>query len=102
MTIKANSGPSVSFGITTTSTGGVTQYNEDRGPDGSDLGYGLMDPRPFYRYTPGNTNESFNILFDNLAYADYQPSTASSNGIVSNSQPTASGNVTLTATGAGV
>lgn len=102
MVIKANSGPAVTFGITLTSTGQVTQYNEDRAPDGSDLGYGLMDPRPFYRYTPGNTNESFNILFDNLAFVDYQPSTASSNGIVSNTQPTASGSVTLTATGAGV
>lgn len=103
MTIKANSGPSVTFGITMTSTGQVSQYNEDRAPDGSDLGYGLMDPRPFYRYQPGNTNESFNIFFDNQAYVDYQPSALSSNGLVSNGSSGLGGTtLTLTATGAAV
>lgn len=103
MTIKANSGPSVTFGITQTSTGLVTQYNEDRGPDSSDLGYGLMDPRPFYRYQPGNTNESFNVFFDNQAYVDYQPTTLSTNGLVSNGSSGLGGTtLTLTATGAAV
>jgi hypothetical protein len=47
MVINANSGPSVQFGISQTSSGQVMQYNEDRAPSIDDLGTGFMDPRPF-------------------------------------------------------
>ncbi len=100
MTVSANSGPNVSFGITTTSTGQVMQYNEDRGPDVSDLGHGFMDPRPFFRYQPGNTNYSFYTMFGNQAYVDFQPAALSSNGLVSNGSSGLGGTtLTLTATG---
>lgn len=103
MVVSANSGPNVSFGITQTSTGQVTQYNEDRGPDVSDLGHGFMDPRPFYRYAPGNTNESFYTFFGNQAIVDYQPTALSTNGLVSNGSSGLGGTtLTLTATGAAV
>lgn len=101
MTLTANSGPNVSFGITTTSTGQVMQYNEDRAPSVSDLGHGFMDPRPYFRYQPGNTNYSFNTMFGNAAFVDYVPTAASSNGLVSNGTAALAGTtLTLTATGA--
>lgn len=113
MTINANSGPSIQFGITVTSTGGVQQYNEDQGPSMDDLGASILDPRAFYRYKPGQgypTNPStigFSQyqamgLYNNEAFVDYIPTTASSNGIISNSQPVSGTNLTITATGAGV
>jgi hypothetical protein len=112
MVITANTGPSIQFGITTTSTGGVQQYNEDRGPSMSDLGSGMMDPRSFYAYKPGawvtgTSTVGFSQyqtmgLFNNNAIVDYIPTATSSNGIVSNSQAVSGTNLTLTATGAGV
>lgn len=104
MGVTANSGPYVSYGITQTSTGQVTEYNEERGPDLSDLGLGLMDPRPFYKYQPGSAVGTKILgLFDSVGFVDFIPSTLSSNGLASNGS---SGNVntvlTLTATGVGV
>lgn len=103
MVLKANAGPSVSFGITQTSTGLVMNYNEDRAPDSSDLGHAIMDPRPYFRYQPGNTNEPFVSIFGNSAYVDYQPSALSTNGLVSNGSSGLGGTtLTLTATGAAI
>lgn len=104
MGVVANSGPYLSYGITQTSTGQVTEYNEERGPDLSDLGSGLMDPRPFYRYMPGSAvGTKIYSLFNNEAYVDFIPTTVSSNGLVSNGSSGVGGAVlTLTSTGAGV
>ena len=54
MGITANSGPFLSYGITTTTSGQVTEYNEERAPSVTDLGNALLDPRPTYNYSPGN------------------------------------------------
>jgi hypothetical protein len=104
MVITANSGPMVTFGITQSSTGIVMEYNEERGPDISDLGSGLMDPRPFYRYSPGNAVGSKILsLYDNAGFVDWVPAITSSNGLVSNGSSGVGGTtLTLTATGAGV
>jgi hypothetical protein len=104
MVITANSGPMVTFGITQSSTGIVMEYNEERGPDISDLGTGLMDPRPFYRYSPGNAVGSKILsLYDNAGFVDWVPAITSSNGLVSNGSSGVGGTtLTLTATGAGV
>jgi hypothetical protein len=103
MVINANAGPYVGFGITRGSTGGVSQYNEERGPSMFDLGSGMMDTRAAYAYQPGDAVGSPTLmLYNSEGFVDYQPTTASSNGIISNSQPTASGGITITASGAGV
>jgi hypothetical protein len=112
MTIVANSGPAIQFGITTTSTGAVQQYNEDRGPSLQDLGSGMMDPRPFYNYKPGawvtgTSTVGFSQyqtmgMLNNVASIDYIPAATSSNGIVASAQAVAGTNLTITATGAGV
>src|SRR3989304_9111215 len=79
MGITAVSGPSLSYGITTTSTGGVSEYNEERGPGLQDLGVGLMDPRAAYNYKPGNPPGSAVLgLWDNKGLVDAVPSAANS------------------------
>ena len=79
MGITAISGPSVSYGITTTSSGGVTEYNEERGPSLSDLGYGLMDPRPNFNYSPGNApGTPLLSLYDSRGLVDAVPFTSNS------------------------
>ena len=71
MGIVAWSGPIVGYGITTTSSGAVTEYNEERGPALFDLGQGLMDSRPNYNYDPGNAVGSrIFSLWDNAAVGD--------------------------------
>jgi len=116
MVITANSGPFLAFGITATSTGQVTQYNEDEGPSTFDQGSGLMDPRPFYRYTPGsgvNPNSSAAIgfsanqtmqLWDNVSYVDYIPAAANSSAIAvaASNAPTSGSALTLAAAGSSV
>jgi len=117
MVITANSGPFLGFGITATSTGQITQYNEDEGPSTFDQGSGLMDPRPFYRYTPGggvNPNSSAAIgfsanqtmqLWDNIAYVDYVPVTANASAIAlaaTNTTPSAATALILAAAGSSV
>jgi len=114
MVINANSGPSVQYGITVTSSGAAAQYNEDRGPSVDDLGTGMMDPRPFYRYNPGgsaNPNSSAPIgfsanqiaaFYNGEIFIDYIPSAVSTNGLVNGGVVTGGGqNVTISATGAG-
>lgn len=111
MVVVANSGPAIQFGITTTSTGGVQQYNEDRGPSMSDLGSGMVDPRSFYNYKPGAwqsvipSTVGFSQyqtmgLYNNQAFVDYIPAAVSSNALVSNGSSGLTGTLTLTATGA--
>lgn len=54
MGVTAVSGPFLQYGQTTTSTGGLTEYNEERGPSLCDLGDGILDPRPNLNWEPGN------------------------------------------------
>ena len=82
MTITANSGPYVGFGITQTASGLVTQYNEERGPSLFDLNTATMDPRSQFNYRPGSpVGTQIKGLFDNLGQVDYIPFTAGSSSI---------------------
>lgn len=97
MGITAKSGPEVNFGLAVkNSTDGITgiagEYNTQRAPDVSDLGYSMMDPRAAYQYTPGEavTGPTYAFYYGR-ALADFVPFTASTNAIVSN---TASSGVT--------
>lgn len=75
MGITAISGPHVSYGITTTSSGGTTEYNEERAPSVYDLGQAIMDPRPAYNYKPGAAvGTALYGLWDNAGYVDAVPS----------------------------
>src|SRR5579863_2113082 len=53
MTLSAQDGPQINFGITLGSSGVAANSNEHRGPSMNDLGEGTMDPRPFFCYQPG-------------------------------------------------
>lgn len=80
MTITANSGPFIAFGLTQGSTGQVQQYNEDRGPSLFDLGSGMEDPRYQFDYEPGSWIGNSSIprvygLYANQAFVDYVPAT---------------------------
>lgn len=104
MGVVANSGPYISYGITQTTSGVVTEYNEERGPDLSDLGSATLDPRPFYRYQPGSAvGTKILSVFNNEGYVDWVPSALSSNGLVSNGSSGVGGaTLTLTSTGTGL
>lgn len=82
MVITANSGPLVTFGITQTSSGQVTNYNEQRGPSMFDLGQATLDPRPQFNYGPGSgvTQQVFG-LWDQQGIVDYIPFTAGASAI---------------------
>lgn len=54
MGINAFSGPNLTFGLTRSASGGIQEYNEQRGPNVADAGYALYDPRPPYAYYPGS------------------------------------------------
>lgn len=104
MVVNANAGPLLTFGITQTSTGQVMQYNEERGPSITDLGNGLLDPRPAYNYKPGNAvGTKVYSLYDSVGFVDFIPGAISSNGLVSNGSSGLGGTtLTLTSTGTAV
>lgn len=88
MGITAESGPFVQFGITVGgSTDGLTgrpaDYNDQRAPMLSDLGYALADPRAAYSYAPGGavTNKIFG-LYNGVGLVDVVPTAKSSIAIV--------------------
>jgi hypothetical protein len=82
MTITANSGPYLAFGITQTASGLVNQYNEERGPSVFDLGQGTLDPRSQFNYRPGSpVGTQIKVLFDQTGLADYIPFTAGASAI---------------------
>ena len=89
MALTAQPGPTLTFGLTGTSTNGLTysslqDYNDQRGPDVSDLGFALADPRPFYSYAPGEPVATALMAFmHGRAYIDYVPFAASTNAIAS-------------------
>jgi hypothetical protein len=82
MGITANSGPYVGFGITQSSSGLVSQYNEERGPSLFDLAQGMLDPRSQYNYKPGSpVGTQIKGFFDQTGLVDYIPFTAGSSSI---------------------
>ena len=102
MGITANPGPLVSFGLTRTSTGGVQEYNEQRGPDVSDCWNILGDPRAPFVYRPGSavTTETYG-WFNGLGVIDCSPTTLSCNGIALSQQPVAGTAITLSTVNTG-
>lgn len=83
MGITAFSGPTISYGITQTSTGLVTEYNEERGPDLSDLGVGYLDPRYNFNYKPGApVGTRLYGFFVDGPIVDCQPFTKNSSAII--------------------
>lgn len=104
MGITAESGPHISYGLTTAAsstgvTGQPADYNAQRAPDASDMGYGILDPRSAYNYAPGGDvlAKTF-LLYNSRGYVDFVPSSASSNAftISSNAAPVAGTALTLT------
>lgn len=100
MAVTAKSGPTVTFGITGTSTNGLTyssvgEYNDQRAPNVSDLGTALADPRAAYSYKPGNPpTELFMAFYNNRGYHDFITVVPSTVGLVA-------ANTTSTAIAAG-
>lgn len=102
MGITAISGPQVVYGITQTSTGGTTEYNDQRGPSAYDLGAAFLDPRYNFNYRPGGavTDKVYGI-FESRAVVDFIPSATAANTIATAQAPVANTALTLTA-GSGV
>lgn len=99
MTITALSGPTLTYGITPTSTGGngITgadlEHNGQRAPDVSDLGHAMMDPRVAYAYQPGSgvTAKTFSF-YRGVGNVDFVPTTANTSAF----QATATGSSGVT------
>lgn len=100
MGVTAVSGPQVVFGITTNSTGQVSEYNEERGPSLYDLGNGCMDPRYQFAYSPGAAvGQRIYGFFDNTAQVDFVPTTLQTSAIaVSSAQTLVAGTAITLAT----
>jgi hypothetical protein len=98
MVISANKGPYIGFGITQTSSGLVSQYNEERGPSLFDLGQGTLDPRPSFNYRPGSAvGTQLKGLYDQTGLVDYTPFAAGSSLIPSIAPSTGTAPVSGTA-----
>lgn len=96
MGITALTGPSVTFGLTRTASGGVQEYNEERGPNHCDCWGNLADPRAPYTYRPGS-GVGTNIYgwWGGDGMIDAMPTTLSCNGIALSQVPTAGTALTL-------
>lgn len=99
MTITANSGPTIAYGITLSSSGAAAEYNEDRGPSLNDLGEGTLDPRAPFNYKPGNRAGAPVFGWAGCfggPVGDFVPIALSTNGIAATqSASAASGTLTL-------
>lgn len=100
MSISAFSGPLISFGQNPYSL----EYNPDIGPSLFTNGCGLLDPRPFYTYVPGQSSSQLTAGFlgtSNILTINQVPSTLSATNIATSQTPVSGTAVTLTA-GTGV
>jgi len=99
MVVTAISGPHVVYGITTGSTGNISQYNEERGPSVFDLGQSAQDPRnQYFGYDPGSAvGTQVKCFWDQQGIVDYIPFAMSSALVVSSAAtPVAGTALTLT------
>jgi|GEM_PF-4336246 hypothetical protein len=98
MSVTANSGPQVNFGVTLTSSGADLEHNPDRGPSVVDLGEMMVDPRPPFCFQPGQASSK---AFYGWAGAfggpvvDQAPSATSTNNVSSAQVPTGGTALTL-------
>ena len=99
MSITANSGPYVSFGQAP-----FPDYNPEAGPSLFYAGAGLLDPRPFYTYSPGQNFGAATagfLGFTRILSVNQVPSTLSATNIATSQAPVSGTALTLTA-GTGV
>jgi hypothetical protein len=96
MGITALSGPRLTFGLTRTSTGGVQEYNEQRGADMADCGHAMMDPRPEYTYRPGSgvTRKTWG-WHGGVGAVDCKPGTFTVGSVAASQQPVSGTALTL-------
>lgn len=105
MGITARSGPNLSYGVATGgSTDGISgqaaDYNDQRGPDVSDLGYAMLDPRAAYNYdVAADVLTKTYAFYGSRGYVDYTPTAASTISVasVTASSSLASASLTLQA-----
>lgn len=107
MAISASAGPTLTYGITVSSSGATGEYNDQRAPSLNDLGSGMLDPRSQYGYgyQPGQgVFPTIMGFYNNVATVDFIPSALSTNSIAlsSISALSAGAAITLTASGVGV
>lgn len=99
MGITAVSGPLLSFGISQSSSGAVSEYNEERGPSLFDLGEAILDPRPYFNYDPGSpVGTQIKGFMSNRAFVDYVPYAINSSAISGSSTTIPVAGVALTLT----
>lgn len=98
MSITAESGPIVSFGLTMTSSAGTgllgndMEHNPQRAPSLFDLGVGMTDPRVAYQYNPGAASASrFFGFHRGQGCVDYVPAAGSSALVPSSATNVAAG-----------
>lgn len=96
MVVSAVPGPWITFGLTRTSTGGVQEYNEQRGPNVADCWNAMADPRAPYTYRPGSgvTVDVYG-WYDGKGIIDCMPTTLSCNGVALSQTPVAGTALTL-------
>lgn len=96
MGVTAIPGPQVSFGVTQTSTGGIQEYNDERGPNLNYGGNALYDPRPEVSYQPGSpVGTKVYGWWDNKGIVDGKPGTFSAVTIATTQVPVAGTPLTL-------
>jgi hypothetical protein len=100
MTVSSVAGPTISYGITLSSSGADMEHNPDRGPSFSDLGEGLLDPRPPFMFQPGSASSKPFYGWPGLfggPVVDQAPSAVSSNVIAATQVPVGGTALTLNA-----
>ena len=81
MGITAISGPHVTFGSATTSSGASVDYNDEAGPNLEYLGHALLDPRPAWNYAPGQAVGTPTVgLWDSMGVVNAVPALSNSSG----------------------
>ena len=102
MGISASSGPIITYGQGQTGS----DFNAQAGPNLWYQSFGLLDPRQFATYIPGQSDASFVAgLFSGGGWltSDYAPTALSTTSIVNSQSPAGAGGVTLvSASGSGV
>jgi hypothetical protein len=99
MGITANSGPYLAYGLSQTSSGAITEYNEERAPSLFDLGQATLDPRSYFNYDPGSAvGTQIKGFYDQTALVDYTPYAINSSAISGSSVTVPVAGVALTLT----
>lgn len=104
MSITALSGPIVSFGQAP-NYAYATDYNPEAGPSLFYAGAGILDPRPFYTYSPGQDFGAATCGFlgvNNIATVNYVPSALAAANIVAAAVPSGNALTLVSSSGSGI